>query len=116
MGFTDKNKKSRLSNDYDKDSRGPATPNKTLSKATCGSCGSSCTVPFRPSAGKPVYCNACFRKDTDFSDRKSTRYDREPGARKRDRHSSERRSDRRPDINLDQINAKLDRILRLLDN
>jgi len=32
-------------------------------QATCSSCGSSCEVPFRPTGDKPVYCNACFRKE-----------------------------------------------------
>lgn len=29
-------------------------------KATCGDCGAPCEVPFRPTAGKPVFCDACF--------------------------------------------------------
>lgn len=28
--------------------------------ATCNKCGKSCEVPFRPTSGKPVYCNSCF--------------------------------------------------------
>ncbi len=27
---------------------------------TCSSCGRDATVPFRPTSGKPVYCNDCF--------------------------------------------------------
>ncbi len=29
-------------------------------KAVCEQCGNSCTVPFRPTGSKPVYCSACF--------------------------------------------------------
>lgn len=29
--------------------------------ATCGSCGQSCEVPFRPSGDRPVLCNNCFK-------------------------------------------------------
>ena len=28
--------------------------------ATCSSCGREARVPFRPTSGKPVYCNDCF--------------------------------------------------------
>lgn len=28
--------------------------------ATCSSCGNEAQVPFRPTSGKPVYCNDCF--------------------------------------------------------
>jgi CxxC-x17-CxxC domain-containing protein len=31
-------------------------------QAVCDQCGKSCEVPFRPTEGKPVYCNTCFRE------------------------------------------------------
>ena len=31
-------------------------------KATCSECGKECEVPFKPSQGRPVKCNDCFRK------------------------------------------------------
>ena len=36
--------------------RGPVV----MTKAICDECKKPCEVPFRPTAGKPVYCNACF--------------------------------------------------------
>ncbi|MFH1454758.1 MAG: CxxC-x17-CxxC domain-containing protein [bacterium] len=33
----------------------------TMTQVTCDECKKSCEVPFRPTAGKPVYCNDCFR-------------------------------------------------------
>jgi len=30
--------------------------------ATCSSCGQVARVPFRPTQGKPVYCNDCFSR------------------------------------------------------
>jgi len=42
----------------------------------CTECGKTATVPFKPTAGKPVYCRECFSKhaskpretrDTNFS-------------------------------------------------
>jgi CxxC-x17-CxxC domain-containing protein len=40
-------------------------------KAVCDSCHKSCEVPFRPTTGKPVYCNDCFAKNRDFDNRPS---------------------------------------------
>ena len=36
--------------------RGP----REMFSATCSSCGREAQVPFRPTSGKPVYCNDCF--------------------------------------------------------
>jgi CxxC-x17-CxxC domain-containing protein len=30
--------------------------------ATCSSCGKTAQVPFRPTSGKPVYCDDCFSR------------------------------------------------------
>lgn len=40
-------------------------------KAVCDSCHKSCEVPFRPTNGKPVFCNDCFAKNRDFDNRPS---------------------------------------------
>ncbi len=45
-------------------SRGP----REMFTATCSSCGREAQVPFRPTSGKPVYCNDCF------ASRRSTSY------------------------------------------
>ena len=37
-------------------SRGP----REMFTATCSDCGKEASVPFRPTSGKPVYCNDCF--------------------------------------------------------
>ena len=29
--------------------------------AVCAECGTSTTVPFKPTQGRPVYCRDCFR-------------------------------------------------------
>ncbi len=31
-------------------------------KATCSECGNECEIPFKPTEGRPVKCDACFRK------------------------------------------------------
>jgi len=33
----------------------------TMYPAVCDQCGKSCEVPFRPTQGKPVYCDVCFK-------------------------------------------------------
>jgi len=38
--------------------RGP----REMHKATCSDCGKECEVPFKPTDGRPVYCNECFAK------------------------------------------------------
>ncbi|MBT5855270.1 hypothetical protein HOH87_01375 [bacterium] len=75
--------------------------NKQLTKVTCDSCGDDCSVPFRPAQGKPVYCNKCFRKESPSrGPRPSRNANNDQGSSSRD---------------LTQINAKLDRILELLE-
>ena len=36
--------------------RGP----REMFEATCSNCGKTAQVPFRPTSGKPVYCDDCF--------------------------------------------------------
>ena len=33
---------------------------RTMYTAVCDECGESCSVPFQPRSGKPVYCSKCF--------------------------------------------------------
>ncbi len=35
---------------------------REMHKAICSECGKECEVPFKPTEGKPVYCNECFEK------------------------------------------------------
>ena len=64
-------------------------------ETTCDKCKRKCEVPFKPSGGKPVYCSDCFRKGDSFEPKT---FSPSPSS---------------PDF--DQINSKLDRILRLLE-
>ena len=76
--------------------RGSERPNRTfeMHEVTCDKCGKRCEVPFKPSGGKPVYCSDCFRNNEDFGQRTG-------GS---NASSGE----------LDQINKKLDKILKAL--
>ncbi|OGI07525.1 MAG: hypothetical protein A2Y40_08410 [Candidatus Margulisbacteria bacterium GWF2_35_9] len=118
MGFFDKGKKDnnefrsegtkRRSSGGGRDSY----EEKELTTVTCDTCGKSCTVPFRPTAGKPVYCNDCFKKNDSGSRSDRSAYPkRRTGSDSRGRSSDSGSSSRE----LAQINAKLDRILEMLD-
>jgi len=51
-------KNERDSGSYGGGSRGP----RQMFTATCAGCGGEAQVPFEPTAGKPVYCSACFQQ------------------------------------------------------
>jgi len=93
----------------DPDSRGDFKP---MHKATCAECNSNCEVPFKPNGRKPVLCSDCFKKS---DDRPSPNY----SSRERRPECSERPSyDRGSDFSeqLNKINAKLDTILRMMED
>ena len=60
--------------------------------AVCAKCGEDCDVPFKPTSGKPVYCSNCFRKDDKYESKGPVQSSNE----------------------LDQINKKLDKIMKAL--
>ncbi len=35
---------------------------REMFEATCSNCGKPAQVPFRPTSGKPVYCDDCFSR------------------------------------------------------
>jgi len=62
-----------------------------MHSATCDKCGNECEVPFKPTQGKPLYCNDCFKDKN-----------KEAGSTNNNG-------------NLDQINEKLNKILKILE-
>ena len=75
-------------------SRSRGSEDRTMHEAVCGKCGNECEVPFEPTEGKPVYCSDCFKK----------------------RGSSESSESRKPSRDeFNQLNTKLDRILKILE-
>jgi CxxC-x17-CxxC domain-containing protein len=80
---------------------------RQMFKTVCSNCGKDCEVPFRPTNSKPVYCSDCFEKMGGRNDRRDDR---------------PRFNDRSQGGNTDQykgqfenLNIKLDKILRLLE-
>ena len=52
-----------------------------MHSAVCDECGQNCEVPFRPSSGKPIYCNNCFKGKGGDDRRGGRRDDRGSGRR-----------------------------------
>ena len=78
---------------------------KQMFRAVCSKCGKDCEVPFRPTGDKPVYCSDCFEKMGDRGERKSFN---------RPRFRERRSQDNQYKAQFEAVNAKLDKILNLL--
>ncbi|MCB9802699.1 hypothetical protein H6761_01600 [Candidatus Nomurabacteria bacterium] len=72
-----------------------------MHNAVCDGCGATCEVPFRPTSGKPIYCNDCFKKSDSRPARDSRGSDRGQG--------NKQLADA-----LSGLNHKLDQIINLL--
>lgn len=44
-----------------KPARPPRRVERSAFTVTCAGCGGEATVPFKPTQGRPVLCDACFR-------------------------------------------------------
>ncbi|MEI6316213.1 MAG: CxxC-x17-CxxC domain-containing protein [bacterium] len=126
-------------NAHGRDNRGPRD-GAMMHKAVCSECGKSCEVPFAPNGNKPVYCNDCFGKKKGNSEKWS---DGKPEFRSEGRHEhrSENRFEKRDfaprgpiahesrlnteprdggvrelKSHMDSLNAKLDRVIKILEN
>lgn len=71
---------------------------KPMFNAICDECGDNCQIPFEPRNGKPVLCSNCFAKKE---------------GRGNDSRSFSPRSTS-GNIDLSELNAKLDKIITLL--
>jgi CxxC-x17-CxxC domain-containing protein len=79
---------SKRDNFRDRDSnRGSST-----FRATCDECGRTCTLPFKPTSGKPVFCSECFQSNKDTENNSFGR--REFGNRNPSRRSFDDRESR----------------------
>jgi len=100
--------------------RGPVTMHKVI----CDQCKKPCEVPFLPTAGKPVYCNACFGgKREGGNDRGGDRFPRKTFGGD---YKTPARVDIGADINkvsgaeikklLESMNSKMDLLVKALGN
>ena len=74
---------------------------KRMYHATCSDCGCSCEVPFKPTSGKPVYCNDCFGTggDDKFSKKKNDKAPKQISYKE----------------DFEMLNKKLDKVLKVLE-
>jgi CxxC-x17-CxxC domain-containing protein len=92
----------------------------TMHKTTCDQCHKSCEVPFRPTEGKPVYCNECFGGKKESGDRGGDRFSRKSfdsarPVRNDFAPSANRGSDDGLKKQLEVISAKLDALVRSIE-
>lgn len=85
---------------------------RQMHKATCGDCGQSCEVPFRPTGDRPVFCNNCF-KGKDGGSRSSGAPAFSPQRFDRD-NSNRDHSNGVSKAQIESLHAKLDEIIFLL--
>lgn len=83
--------------------------------AVCDNCGKNCQVPFKPTMGKPIYCSDCFEKVGGRDDRGRSQEPRFDRPKFEDRAPREPRSDSQNKVQFDSLNAKLDKIISLLE-
>ncbi len=76
------------------DRRSQNPQDRPMYDAICDNCGNRCQIPFQPRQGREVFCSHCFEQ----------------------KEKGNQRSDERPrnNVSLDEVNAKLDKILSLL--
>ena len=91
--------------------RGPVT----MTKAICDECKKPCEVPFRPTAGKPVYCNDCFRGQNAGGDRPRRDFggDRPQAPRPSFTVGSEGGNDTKKQLEL--LNSKMDKLISSIE-
>jgi len=61
---------------------GRGSDRPSMHSAICDECGKECEIPFKPTAGKPVYCSNCFSKKSDKGDSRDSRDFRDRGFKK----------------------------------
>ncbi|MBX4192353.1 hypothetical protein KW798_02605 [Candidatus Parcubacteria bacterium] len=94
-------RKPRFGGSFKRDSGAPIE----LYDATCANCHKACQVPFRPNGKKPVFCKDCFEGNKD---------DSMPAPRTYSRPHREERGSNDLQSQIEQINAKLDTLTRLV--
>ncbi len=88
-----------------------------MHEVICDKCGQSCEVPFKPTEGKPVYCRDCFKKEESPRRESRSGYGRSRReSRPRHESSESRQESDKHAAEFQQINAKLDKILEMLNN
>lgn len=96
--FEKKSSQSGRSESRDWNPRRSNSDEREMFEAVCDNCGKNCKIPFRPTGSRPVYCSDCFEKGNNAPGNFEPRNTQQP------QHSAQ----------IQELNAKLDRILELL--
>jgi CxxC-x17-CxxC domain-containing protein len=91
-GGRDRGGSNRFGGDRRDDRRDSSRGDRQMHDAVCNKCGKNCQVPFRPTAGKDIFCSGCFEQNGGNKGRK----------------------DGQPSEELKEINTKLDMIMTAL--
>lgn len=97
---------------FRREDRGPVT----MTKVTCDECHKACEVPFRPTAGKPVYCNESFRGQAGGSPDRAPRRDfgdRPQAPRPSFTVGNEGGNDTKKQLDL--LNTKMDKLISAIE-
>ena len=104
MTSYNRGKKSGSRRNFNKRDSGRDGGKREMYSAVCDKCGKECKVPFKPTSGKPIYCNDCFERPEGGSSNKRSSYSR--GGSSRPNNSKQ----------LNEISEKLDKIISLLSD
>ena len=85
---------------------------REMFSATCVDCGKFCEVPFRPSAGRPVFCKDCFDGQREGGGRPERHVERRFDA---PRHFEKRETSFAPPAKPGAPDARMDDMKRALD-
>lgn len=87
-----------------------------LFKAVCSKCGKDCEVPFKPTGSRPIFCRDCFKTTEGFdTNRSEGRRDfGRPQFDNRNNDRAPRAEQQNYREQFDALNAKLDRILKII--
>lgn len=85
--------------------------------AVCANCGKNCQVPFRPSPGRDIFCSDCFEKNDQPARAFGSANGRQETSGSFSRDSRSPRAET-PNYKeqLDALNTKMDKILKLLSH
>lgn len=81
---------------------------RPMHKTICSKCGKECEVPFIPSGSRPVFCRDCFQNNRASDPRRSNFEDK--GNSQINRPAQPQYGEQ-----LEALNTKLDKILRILE-
>jgi len=79
---------------------------KPMVDVVCDKCGKNCQVPFKPTGDKPIYCSECYEKTGNSGRRSFSGFNQNSSSGSNSGISQEQ---------FNELNAKLDKILGILD-